>query len=480
MGRRFVLALLIGLIAAGVLLSKLVWPARSRTRVTVPKSQLHPRDPRVDVSGYFTVTSLMRPWRADATLGEIALEWNRAAAGGLETINAGLAEKATSETRNIRLLTSKVDLQLFGGDALASYDTLLQLREKVERDPRTVRVYLGPVIFLQGVTAMRRAENDNCIACRTESACIVPINKAAVHANPTGSRLAVKHFTEYLELFPDDVGVRWLREVALSTLGEDPGKLDPDFHRALERFFASEFDIGRFRDESHAAGFDRMNMSGGAIMDDFDGDGLLDVVVTATDPTEHMAVYHNRGDGTFEDRTVQAGVSDQLGGLVCYQADFDNDGQLDIFIPRGAWLKWPIRPSLLRNDGPRGFVDVTEQAGLLHPVNSNAAAWGDFDNDGLVDLFVACEHQSNRLYRNKGDGTFEEVAAKSGVDGYADRWAKGCTWIDYDNDGYQDLFVSNLEATPAALSQRTQRAIPRRYARAGHRRSAARIRLLGI
>ena len=73
---------------------------------------------------------------------------------------------------------------------------------------------------------------------------------------------------------------------------------------------------------------------------------------------------------------------------------------------------------------PGGFVDVTEQAGLLDPVNSNAAAWGDFDNDGLVDLFIACEHQSNRLYRNKGDGTFEEVAAKSGVDGNADRWGQ--------------------------------------------------------
>ena len=134
MGRRFVLALLIGLIAASVLLSKLVWPARSRTRVTVPRSQLHPRDRRVDVSGYFPVTGLMKPWRADATLGEIALEWNRAAPQGLETINAGLADKTSSETRNIRLLTSKVDLQLFGGDALASYDTLLQLREKVERN----------------------------------------------------------------------------------------------------------------------------------------------------------------------------------------------------------------------------------------------------------------------------------------------------------------------------------------------------------
>ena len=69
-------------------------------------------------------------------------------------------------------------------------------------------------------------------------------------------------------------------------------------------------------------------------MDDFDDDGLLDVIVTSSDPTENMAYYRNKGDGTFEDRTREAGLTDQLGGLVCYQADYNNDGHLDIFIPR--------------------------------------------------------------------------------------------------------------------------------------------------
>ena len=152
-------------------------------------------------------------------------------------------------------------------------------------------------------------------------------------------------------------------------------------------------------------------------MDDFDNDGLLDIVITAHDPTESMAYYHNQGDATFKDETRQAGVADQLGGLVCYQADYDNDGLLDIFIPRGAWFEWPIRPSLLRNNGSGRFTDVTAQAGLLDPVNSNAASWGDYDNDGWIDLFVACERQPNHLYRNRGNGTFEEVAAKARVQG---------------------------------------------------------------
>jgi hypothetical protein len=75
---------------------------------------------------------------------------------------------------------------------------------------------------------------------------------------------------------------------------------------------------------------DRLNRSGGAIMDDFDGDDRLDIILTCSDPTQPMTFYRNRGDSTFEDRTKQAGLADQLGGLVCYQGDYDNDGRLDM------------------------------------------------------------------------------------------------------------------------------------------------------
>ncbi len=97
------------------------------------------------------------------------------------------------------------------------------------------------------------------------------------------------------------------------------------------------------------------------------------------------------------------------------RADYDNGGRLNGFVVRGAWVKWPMRPSLLRNNGDGTFTDVTKEAGLLDPANSIAVGWADFDNDGHLDLFVCCERQPNRLYRNKCDGTFEEVAAKAGV-----------------------------------------------------------------
>ncbi len=447
-GWRRGILLSIAVIAAGVLIARPTRRTDARSKFVVSPGELRPRNQNLDDSGYGAVNQFLRPWRPDATLREVAREWQGIGGRGVAKVDAQLAQPDSDGAREVRLGIEKARFQHFDGDAVGAYETITRLRARVEMDPRIARHSLATLIFLQGLASMRRGENDNCIACRGESSCIVPISPAAVHMNPAGSRQAVKHFNEYLEVFPDELGVRWLLKIAKMTLGEASDQGDPQFHRAIDRFFHSEFDIGAFRDKSHEVGLDgRINQSGGAIMDDFDGDGLLDIVVTATDPTEPMAYYRNRGDGSFEDRSAAAGVTDQLGGLVCYQADYNNDGWLDIFIPRGAWFPGPIRPTLLENNGAGGFTDVTRRAGLLDPVNSNGAAWGDFDNDGWIDLFVACEHQQNRLYHNRGDGTFEDIAVQVGVAGEPSRWAKGCTWIDYDNDGFQDLFINNLADT---------------------------------
>ncbi|MHB1562392.1 MAG: FG-GAP repeat domain-containing protein [Isosphaeraceae bacterium] len=398
----------------------------------------------LDPSGFRAVLFAVEPWQPDAPLQDIARRWEHAGYRGAEIVLRQLADPAIDRNGRFSALFLIANLLSYEGEAEKSYQVLRELRKLVESDRELSRSALGTVIYLQGVMGLRQGENDNCLACQGDSACLLPIARSAVHTNPTGSRLAVRHFTEYLNQFPNNLEVRWLLNLAHMTLGEYPDKVDPRFRLDLSRFFHSEFDIGAFREISIPAKLgNRMNQSGGAIMDDFDNDGLLDVVITCHDPCENMAFYRNAGDGKFVDRTKEAGLGGQLGGLVCYQADYDNDGLLDVFIPRGAWHNWPMRPSLLRNRGGR-FEDVTKAAGLLDPVNSNAAAWADYDNDGYVDLFVACEKQPNRLYRNRGNGTFEEVGARAGVAGGADRFAKGCSWLDYDNDGFPDLFVSNF------------------------------------
>jgi FG-GAP-like repeat/ASPIC and UnbV len=131
------------------------------------------------------------------------------------------------------------------------------------------------------------------------------------------------------------------------------------------------------------------------------------------------------------------------------RADYDNDGNPDVLLMRGAWEE-PARLTLLRNKGKGVFEDVTVAAGLDEPISSESSAWGDYDNDGWLDLFVCGEHFSKRtdgrgrcrLYHNQRDGTFLDLAESAGV--INERYAKGSAWGDYDGDGRLDLFVSNM------------------------------------
>ena len=108
-------------------------------------------------------------------------------------------------------------------------------------------------------------------------------------------------------------------------------------------------------------------------MDDFDNDGFLDIVVSGMEPCQSLRYLHNNGDGTFSDRTVQAGLADQLGGLNLIQTDYNNDGWLDIYVMRGGW-SLPVRKSLLRNNGDGTFTDVTREAELAMPVTASQTA----------------------------------------------------------------------------------------------------------
>jgi hypothetical protein len=398
----------------------------------------------LDAGGFTAVIPTLQPWGPAASLEEISRSFRKAGYRLIDRIDQRLARVKATDPQRIAPVLMKAALFNYEGEPARALEILGQVRSWIEDRQDLDERWRYSIIYFQGVTALRLGENDNCIDCRGESSCILPIAPAAIHANPRGSRMAIRHFTEYLEQFPDDLEIRWLLNLAHMTLGEYPDRVAPRFRISLDHFLRSEFDIGRFRDVGHLVGVDRLNQAGGAVMDDFDGDGRLDLAVTSTDPTQAMAFYHNRGDGTFEDRSESAGVLDQLGGLVCYQTDYDNDGRLDLFIPRGAWYPFPMRPTLLRNDGAGGFTDVTAAAGLLHPLNSLTASWADYDNDGWLDLFIGCERQPNCLYRNRGDGTFEEVAAKAGVDEKDRTLCKGSTWIDFDNDRCPDLFLNYL------------------------------------
>jgi ASPIC and UnbV/FG-GAP-like repeat len=397
-----------------------------------------------DSSGYILVNGSVKPLSPDASLAEIADSWRKTIPERRQWIDSEIASaSAMNEEKLVASLMTKAMLHHSQGEAAEAAKVLERARTLVEAREDYASKLLYTVIFYQGVTALRRGENENCVMCRGESSCILPIAASARHTKPDGSRRAIGYLTEYLDRFSEDLEVRWLLNLAHMTLGEYPDKVDPRYLVSLDRFVKSEFNIGKFRDIGDQAGVNRFNQAGGAIMEDFDGDGWLDLAVSSFDPTQQMSFYHNRGDGTFEDRSEPAGFTGQLGGLYCVQTDYDNDGRMDIFIARGAWLSHPMRPSLLHNEGGK-FTDVTVEAGLMDPVNSISATWADYDNDGWLDLFICSETSVNRLYHNKRDGTFEEVAEKAGLSGVGGSICKGAAWIDFDNDGDPDLFLNHL------------------------------------
>lgn len=398
----------------------------------------------MDTGGFLALLTMVDRWPEDATLDQVRASFRDAGHRSIAKLEEAMERADTSERKKIVLTFIKASMFNYEGEPQKAYEVATKLRTSLEQNEPLAQEWLYLAIYFQGVTAMRLGENENCIMCRGESSCIIPIVPAAVHTKPEGSRLAIKHFSEYLERFPGDLGVRWLLNVAYMTLGEYPDTVPRNVRLSLDRFFHSEFDIGKFRDIGHLVGVNRFNQAGGGVMDDFDGDGLLDIAVSSMDTAMPVAIFKNRGDGTFADVSSKAGLADQLGGLVCYQTDFNNDGHLDLFVARGAWLPHPVRPSLLKNDGNGHFTDVTAAAGLAEPLNSNSASWADFDNDGWLDLFVACERQPNHLYRNQGDGTFLEVAAKAGLHTPDQSGYKGSAWIDFDNDRFPDLFTNCL------------------------------------
>jgi hypothetical protein len=300
-----------------------------------------------------------------------------------------------------------------------------------------------------GLCYLRLGETENCIESHNLESCLLPIHGGGLHTRKEGSRRAMEFFEKVLHDRPDDLGTLWLYNLAAMTLGLYPDQV-PAALRVPPKTFASEADIGRFTDVAPAHGVDVRQHAGGAVMDDFDGDGLLDIVTTSMGLRDPMHFFHNRGDGGFDDRSEASGLASLVGGLNVIHADYDNDGDNDLLVLRGGWMQkgGHFPASLLRNNGDGTFDDVTEEAGLmsLHPTQT--ASWADYDGDGFLDLVLGHEDMPDdpnptQLFRNNGDGTFSERSSDLGADtrfGYV----KAVVWGDYDNDGRPDLFVSVL------------------------------------
>ena len=245
------------------------------------------------------------------------------------------------------------------------------------------------------------------------------------------------------------------------------GELEDPASSPANRLYRNAGD-GTFEDVTEAAGVGDRGYGMGAACGDYDGDGDVDLYVTNVGAN---VLYRNEGDGTFSDVTAAARVGSSAWGTSASFLDYDGDGDLDLFVVNN--LVWspgvevacfnyyterdycspnnynaPAPDQLFRNEGDGTFVDATAASGIDRAFgNGLGIACGDYDGDGDVDVYVANDAMSNQLWRNNGDGTFEDVALLTGCavnrDG-APEASMGVQFVDVDHNGTLDLFMTHL------------------------------------
>jgi hypothetical protein len=309
------------------------------------------------------------------------------------------------------------------------------------------------IVFRAAQAHLRFGETQNCCLKHNADSCLLPIRGGGVHTDQEGSRQAIGYFSEVLRGVEKNSRTYyqavWLLNIAYMTIGEYPANVPPEF-LIPPAAYESQESFPRFANIAATLGLDEFSMSGSVVADDFDRDGWIDLLVGSWDLRGQLRYYRNAAGQRFVERTVEAGLSGLPGGLNMVQADYNNDGFVDVLVLRGAWNYDAGRHpnSLLKNNGDGTFTDATIPAGLAEVhYPTQTASWGDYDLDGDLDLYIGNELMGPaaapcQLFRNNGDETFTDVAQAAGVTN--DRFAKAVVWGDYDRDRYPDIFVSNL------------------------------------
>lgn len=423
--------------------------APTRKQVSIPKL----RSVRLPVRASLLAVAFLGIGACEPTLpdpvNEHSADFNSAYRRGLDLLERYRLREAQREFERCILLDPQAGqgywqlgrVQLVQGRIA---DGIARLHKALDLDPSLgaareliLETYLG-----RGREALEEGHYDEARehfanALATDSTGYEPLYQSAITAIWRQDDGAAEAFlTRAVARHPEVLELRWHLQQVRARLHQGDADGFPDHITKRDRL------PGHFVEVAATLGVDKMDGGRSSAWADFDDDGDLDLAVLGH---PELAYYRNDGD-RFVERTDAAGLRLPEGGIGLQTADYDNDGHADLYVTRDGWFGGG-RNHLYNNQGEATFIDVTDAAGVGDPGSGFCAAWGDIDQDGWLDIYVAngtgaTGDSTNVLYHSDGDGTFTDIAAVAGVDSRAQ--SLSTAFGDLDNDGDPDLYVCNF------------------------------------
>jgi hypothetical protein len=389
---------------------------------------------------------------AQPTISEATLAWHASLPGGnkpwVATARRDVLEAMTDfsgpEGRRLRYERGWYRLRDGENDsAITDFSTCVA---EAATDPEA----RGACRKMLAVAWMRVAEVQHCLQAEGSTFCVSPTS-GTIHADPTAMTTAADLLTTFLaEDDPNRSDIAWLLNLTALARGVWPEAV-PEALRADPTRLSPPSTLPAWRDVGLSVGLTAIDIAGTPVLEDFDGNGFVDLLISDFDPLRRPKLWLQSADGSFCEATHATGLDEAGGGLFATAADYDNDGDPDLLFPRAGWYDTDgmVSALLFENDGSGRFLNVTAASGLAEQIGpSQVAVWADFNLDGWLDVFIGRESQTvntpSSLYLNQGDGTFVDTAADYGLTLL--QFVKGAAVGDVDGDGRPDLYVSAFTA----------------------------------